>query len=454
MSEMTFGDLLLQKDGLIKGPFGGDIKKSLFVPKADDTYKVYEQGVVLNHDINRGDYYVSKEYFEKKLKRFEVKENDILLTGAGTLGELFVVPPNAPKGVINQALLRIRLNKEVVNQNFFCYYFKYYVKSIISNINGDSVIPNLPPLPIIKSTVIDIPDISYQQKIAAVLTALDAKIELNARINAELESMAKTLYDYWFVQFEFPTPSAPPDGRGTSPKFDGTSVEFGGGRRGYKSAGGKMVWNEELKREIPLGWEVYELSKIVSRIATGLNPRKNFVFGNGNNYYVTIKNIDYGKVILDDRCDKVDDEALQIIDRRSDLQIGDILFTSIEPVGKTYLLQEKPRNWNINESVFTIRPNYELVTSEYLYSLLSSDMIKSFTNQSSAGSTFKGIRIGVLNTFLSAYPDKKLISDFSEIVKPILKKIDMLQKESQTLTELRDWLLPMLMNGQVRVSAL
>lgn len=120
-------------------------------------------------------------------------------------------------------------------------------------------------------------------------------------------------------------------------------------------------------------------------------------------------------------------------------------------VGKTYLLQEKPTNWNINESVFTIRPNYELVTPEYLYFLLSSEMIKSFTNQSSAGSTFKGIRIGVLNTFLSAFPNtnRKLISDFSEIVKPILKKNDIVQKESQTLTELRDWLLPMLMNGQV-----
>ena len=116
---MTFGDLLVQKDGLIKGPFGGDIKKSLFVPKSEDTYKVYEQGVVLNRDINRGDYYVSKEYFEKKLKRFEVKENDILLTGAGTLGELFVVPPNAPKGVINQALLRIRLNKMLLIRIFF-----------------------------------------------------------------------------------------------------------------------------------------------------------------------------------------------------------------------------------------------------------------------------------------------------------------------------------------------
>jgi len=318
-------------------------------------------------------------------------------------------------------------------------FWYYYLQLLgLDKLNTHSSVPGL-SREIAYFINVNPPNLSTQQKIAAVLTALDAKIELNARINAELESMAKTLYDYWFVQFAYPHPS--------SPKWDGTSVPFGGGAEG----GGGLVWNEALKREIPLGWEVCQLSKITSRIGTGLNPRKNFVLGNGNNYYVTIKNIDYGKVVLDDRCDNVDDEALRIIDRRSDLQIGDILFTSIEPVGKTYLLQEKPVNWNINESVFTIRPNYEFVTSEYLYFLLSSDTIKVFTEKSSAGSTFKGIRIGVLNTFLSALPDEQTISKFSEITKPILKKIDSLQKESQTLTELRDWLLPMLMNGQIQI---
>ena len=314
------------------------------------------------------------------------------------------------------------------SSELFMHYVFEYIKEKIQNSVSGSIQDNI-NIEYLTGLTFRIPEKKYQDEIAATLSALDTKIELNQRINAELESMAKTLYDYWFIQFDFPNEKGKP----------------------YKSAGGKMVWNEELKREIPLGWECFELSKLVSRIATGLNPRKNFVFGNGNNYYVTIKNIDYGKVVLDDRCDKVDDESLRIIDRRSDLQVGDVLFTSIEPVGKTYILQEKPTNWNINESVFTIRPNYEMVTPEYLYFLLSSEMIKSFTNQSSAGSTFKGIRIGVLNTFLSPCSNKKLISDFSEVVKPILKKIDLIQKESQTLTELRDWLLPMLMNGQVQI---
>jgi type I restriction enzyme, S subunit len=274
-----------------------------------------------------------------------------------------------------------------------------------------------------------LPESNTQQKIAKILSDLDAKIELNNKINAELEAMAKMLYDYWFVQFDFPNENGKP----------------------YKSSNGKMVFNEDLKREIPDCWEVKELSEIITRSGTGLNPRKNFELGNGSNFYVTIKSIENGKIVLNDKCDKIDDKALGIINNRSDLRKGDILFTSIQPVGVTYLLREKPSNWNINESVFTIRPNYNKVTSEYLYMLLSSSRMKAFTKNSSAGSIHKGIRHGVLKTFKLAYKDTSLIKYFSQIIKPMLMKIDNIDKQNQQLTELRDWLLPMLMNGQVKV---
>jgi len=269
-----------------------------------------------------------------------------------------------------------------------------------------------------------------QQKIAAVLSALDAKIACNQRINAELEAMAKALYDYWFVQFDFPDAHGKP----------------------YQSSGGKMVYNATLKREIPEGWEALQLADVISRSGTGLNPRENFQLGNGSNYYVTIKNVTNGRITLDDKCDKIDDEALKIIDRRSQLQVGDVLFTSIEPVGVTYLIQEKPENWNINESVFTLRPDYKMTTSEHLFCLLSSSEMKVFTKNSSTGSIHKGIRHGVLKTYPLAYGGKELIDGFSVVVKPMLKQMDVLEKENQQLGQLRDWLLPLLMNGQVTVA--
>ncbi|MDM7858757.1 restriction endonuclease subunit S [Thiopseudomonas acetoxidans] len=274
-----------------------------------------------------------------------------------------------------------------------------------------------------------LPEYNEQVKAGDLLYLLNEKIELNNRINAELEAMAKTLYDYWFVQFDFPDANGKP----------------------YKSSGGKMVYNPTLKREIPEGWSTVQLEEIIERSGTGLNPRDNFKLGAGSNYYVTIKNVTNGKIVLDDKCDKIDDEALKIIDRRSQLQPGDVLFTSIEPVGVTYLIQEKPSDWNINESVFTLRPNLSSVTPEYLYLLLSSMEMKAFTKNSSSGSVHKGIRHGVLKSFQLAHGGKTIVYKFSQIVDPMLKRIHALDSESSELVKLRDWLLPMLMNGQVTV---
>jgi type I restriction enzyme S subunit len=261
-------------------------------------------------------------------------------------------------------------------------------------------------------------------------------------MNEELEGMAKLLYNYWFVQFDFPMTAAQAAALG-KPQLAG---------KPYRASGGKMIYNETLKREIPEEWEAFELSDVITRSGTGLNPRDNFKLGTGTNYYVTIKNIKNGKIVFDNKCDRIDDATLLVIDRRSQLQTGDVLFTSIEPVGITYLIREKPTKWNINESVFTLRPDFNKTTSEHLYFLLSSSEMKCFTKNSSAGSIHKGIRHGVLRTFRFAYAGKSLIEDFSTLTAPILKRINILDKETEELTKLRDWLLPMLMNGQVTVN--
>ena len=280
--------------------------------------------------------------------------------------------------------------------------------------------------PLIVKAVISVVD---QEKITNILSALDQKIELNNRTNAELEAMAKTLYDYWFVQFDFPNEEGKP----------------------YKSSGGKMVYNTTLKQEIPDGWIDKQLNSVVERIGTGLNPRDNFKLGEGNNYYITIKDIEQGRIIFSDKTDRISDVTLDIINKRSDIKVGDILFTSIQPVGLTYLIHEKPVNWNINESVFTIRANQSLVTSEYLFKLLSSEQMKVFSKNSSSGSIHKGIRHGVLKTFVFAYANLSLINKFTEMITPLLQKQYKLEIENNNLQSLRDFLLPMLMNGQVTV---
>lgn len=361
-----------------------------------------------------------------------VRKGDILVnsTGTGTAGRCAFVEdlPEDYRVIVDSHILILRCNSYYEAQclSYSLYSFEKTLMSFMTGSSGQSELDKVVLLNL-KTKLSEIPE--DQKRIASVLSTLDAKIELNNRINAELEKMAKTLYDYWFVQFDFPNENGKP----------------------YKSSGGKMVWSEELKRDIPEGWEIKELGDIISRSGTGLNPRDNFKLGFGNNYYITIKNVKNGKIIFDESCDRIDDEALKIIQKRSDLQKGDILFTSIEPVGITYFVHDKPRNWNINESVFTLRPNYELVTSEYLYMLLCSIEMKIYTKNASAGSIHKGIRHTILKMFKLPYKNKKLLEEFSVLINPILQRIRLIDDENQKLASLRDWLLPMLMNGQVRV---
>ena len=144
-------------------------------------------------------------------------------------------------------------------------------------------------------------------------------------------------------------------------------------------------------------WEQRELDELLIRISTGLNPRENFVLNSGGkNYYVTIKNFEHGHLYLDDNCDKVDDEALKLIQQRSDLRKDDILFTSIGRVGDCYLIENTPNNWNINESVFTLRPNKSYILPLYLFHTIHIDKVLSQILSNITGSTFKSIKISDL----------------------------------------------------------
>ena len=272
-----------------------------------------------------------------------------------------------------------------------------------------------------------LPELAEQKRIGKLLSDIDHKIELNRAINQNLEAMAKQLYDYWFVQFDFPNEEGKP----------------------YKSSGGEMVWNEKLKREIPKQWENCTLSYYVGRITNGLNPRKNFVLGDGDNYYVTIRSL-LGTDIDWNNCDRCNDEALAKINARSQLQIGDVIFSAIGTIGRTYYIQENPVNWNISETSFTLRANPN-IPSELFYSILRSDEVQLQADKKAMGST---LRCLVMDSFLNI-PLVKIPTIigclFTEYIKPIIKQQYLINKENRSLIKQRDELLPLLMNGQVSV---
>ena len=256
---------------------------------------------------------------------------------------------------------------------------------------------------------------SHIDSIASILSSLDRKIELNNKINADLEEMAQAIFKNWFVDFE--------------PFKDGKFVD------------------SELGM-IPEGWKVVTLDDLTSKFGTGLNPRKNFVLGHGNNYYVTIKNMGNNRIYLNDRCDKVDDEALAKINKRSKLQKGDLLFSGIGTIGRVAMVVDDPINWNTSESVFNMHP-IDTVSSEFIYLLLLSDKFQQYVQQNAQGGVQQGIRMASLKAFQFAIPnDLKL---FDNLVKPIISKVKSNDKENDTLSLLRDTLLPRLMSGEIEV---
>ena len=274
----------------------------------------------------------------------------------------------------------------------------------------------------------EFPEMNIQTHIADIWEYYDSKIGLNRQINDNLEAMAKQLYDYWFVQFDFPNDDGKP----------------------YKSSGGSMVWNEKLKREIPQGWNDCILGDYIGRITNGLNPRKNFVLGYGDNYYVTIRSL-VGTTIDWNNCDRCDDEALSKINSRSQLQIGDIIFSAIGTIGRTYYILEEPTNWNISETSFTLRAK-ENVPNDFFYGMLRSDEIQIKADKAAMGSTLRCLVMDSLCSLQYIKIPNNMMLSFSTKVAPLYRQIHRNNKEIVELTKQRDELLPLLMNGQASVN--
>ncbi len=407
------------------GPFGSQLHESDYVSQGTPIVTVEHLGET---GFTRQNLPFVSDADKQRLAKYILKEGDIVFSRVGSIDRCTYVTKNEDGWMFSGRCIRVRANNKV-NSIYLNFYFRQsFFKKMMLNISVGATMPSL-NTKLMDSIPLYLPSLKYQNSIAKILSDFDSKIELNYKIITELEATSKLIYDYWFLQFDFPNEQGKP----------------------YKSSGGKMVYNKELKREIPDGWLACKLGDVVQKIGTGLNPRDNFILGEGENYYVTIKNIEQGKVILNNKCDKISNESLQIINKRSDLRSGDILFTSIEPVGTTYLIRKKPVNWDINESVFTIRPKYEKVSSEFLYLFLSGKYIKAYTKNVSAGSIHKGVRHSTLKDCKFILPKKEIVDSFTIQLIPILDKLDIIQRENQNLIELRDWLLPMLMNGQVTI---
>ncbi|MCK0190456.1 restriction endonuclease subunit S [Arenibacter sp. F20364] len=270
-------------------------------------------------------------------------------------------------------------------------------------------------------------DVLTQKKIAKVLSDLDAKIEVNNKINAELEAMAKLIYDYWFVQFDFPDQDGKP----------------------YKSSGGKMVYNKELKREIPEGWGLKKLSNCCKIIDCLHSKKSDYHFENENCYLLQLDNIkDDGLLDLSKKY-YVSKEEYMRWTYRIEVQDNDLVITN---AGRVAGLAQIPKNVvaGIGRNITAIRPTTILPTFLY-YTFQGAEMNRQIKLNTDTGSFFKSLNVRGIKELLVIRPPKYLEQSFEEIAIKHRRKRELNSLQNQKLSELRDWLLPMLMNGQVTV---
>lgn len=315
------------------------------------------------------------------------------------------------------------LQASLGNNNLYLYY-------LLNQVNFRNYVTGSAQPKLTKDSLESIPiyvhDSNYQEKIADVLSSIDQKIEINNRISAELEAMAKTLYDYWFVQFDFPDENGKP----------------------YKSSGGKMVYSKELKREIPAGWEagtLFDLGEIVGGSTPSRENSENFT--THGTAWITPKDLSnnkrnafISKGETDVTNDGIKNASLKILPKHT------ILLSSRAPIGYMAIATNE---LTTNQGFKSFVSNKDYPFSFIFHTVQSK--LKTI-EQYASGSTFKEISASTLKTVVIPLPSIELVSLFHGKVLPAFEQRETLEKENQQLAALRDWLLPMLMNGQVQVT--
>ena len=193
--QRKFGELAEYK----KGPFGSAITKSMFVPKSDDSVKVYEQQNAINKDWSLERYFLPKEYAYTRLKAFEVHSGDIIVSCAGTIGEIYEIPDNAEYGVINQALMRVRVNEKIVDKRMFIIAFSNMINEFTRTHSNGSAIKNIPPFADLKPMKVLMPSMEEQRVISEYFEKIDNLITLHQHKCDELQNLKKYMLQNMFV---------------------------------------------------------------------------------------------------------------------------------------------------------------------------------------------------------------------------------------------------------------
>lgn len=312
---------------------------------------------------------------------------------------------------------------DVMRDDIDCKYLYYYFKCLnLGNLDSGSTLPSMTQSAY-GSIKVKLPSRDTQKTVAKFLTTIDDKISVNNKIIETSEKLMREIYDYWFVQFDFPDENGRP----------------------YKSSGGEMIYDETLKREIPKGWSVVQLRDIAD-VKSGFSFSSDDYISDGEYKIITIKNVQDGFIDYDT------DNTIDFIPHKMPawckLGSSEILMSLTGNTGRIGLTFGEQAL--LNQRVAKIEPK-DKATNPFLYVLLGSDSVQNKIQGLSSGSSQKNLSPIQLSNIYVAYSEE--YSDkMSELLAPSVDIIVQKYSENRKLASLRDWLLPMLMNGQIKVS--
>ena len=360
-----------------------------------------------------------KSVSSPEIEKYILKEGDIVFARTGnSTGRTYYHEEKNGELAFAGFLIKFSLDKSKVNPKYLKYFTisKPY-KQWVDNLSNGSTRGNINAKTFADCPII-LPSREQQDYLVRVLSSLEDKIQINNQINQELEAMAKTLYDYWFVQFDFPDPNGKP----------------------YKSSGGKMVYHPELKREIPEGWGVDSLWNIAN-FYNGLAMQKYRPDTNEDDYLPVIKIREMMNGFSKDT-----EKARLDIPTEAVVERGDILFSWSATLEVIIWGKEKGA---LNQHIFKVTS--DTYPKSFIYFELKS-YLKVFKSIAELRKTTMGhITQDHLKQAKIVVPPIEIISKIDAQLQHIMSQQQILENQNQQLTQLRDWLLPMLMNGQAKV---
>lgn len=362
--------------------------------------------------------------FEKdEEERYGIKYGDLIMCEGGEPGRCAIWRDELPNMKIQKALHRIRPNTELVDVEYLYYWFLLSGRNdLLRRHFTETTIKHLPSKTL-KQLVIDLPDMKIQKSISSVLRVIDKKITVNEHINDNLEQQLTTLYDYWFTQFDFPDKNGKP----------------------YQSSGGKMVMNNGLKKKIPDGWNVESVysNKLSSIIRPGVDKFDT------KTYFATadVKGTSISSGTLIDYENR---------ENRANMQpsVNSVWFAKMKNSIKHLYLNEEMLPIISSSILSTGFCGLQCsdVSFEYIASYISNVYFETHKDMLAHGATQEAVNNDDLTGIHIVIPDDKTLQNYHRITQPIYSQISKNICENQELVKIRDWLLPMLMNGQATIA--